>query len=87
MRDSKSKSSVSGTPTVESVKMNGKDCYDVQYLIKYKTHYKEYKQNDVTQIFRYQKATLRYNDTEKQFNIQSLGGKENFEIVDNAGIE
>lgn len=87
VRDSKSKSSVSGTPTVESVKMNGKDCYDVQYLIKYKTHYKEYKQNDVTQIFRYQKATLRYNDTEKQFNIQSLGGKENFEIVDNGGIE
>ncbi|MBO0446903.1 zinc ribbon domain-containing protein [Enterococcus ureilyticus] len=87
VRDSKSKSSVSGTPTVESVKMNGKDCYDVQYLIKYKTHYKEYKQSDVTQIFRYQKATLRYNDTEKQFNIQSLGGKENFEIVDNGGIE
>lgn len=87
VRDSKIKSSVNGSPTVESVKMIGKNTYDVRYLIKYKTIYKDYKQKDVTQIFRYQKATLVYNEEEKKFTIQSLGGKENFEVVDNGGIE
>lgn len=87
VRDSKVKRSVTGSPTVESVKMTGKNSYDVQYLIKYKTNYKEYKQPDVTQLFRYKKATLIYNEEEKQFAIKSLGGKENFEVVDNGGID
>ncbi|MBO0439654.1 zinc ribbon domain-containing protein [Candidatus Enterococcus ikei] len=87
VRDSKVKNSVNGTATVESVKMNGKNTYDVQYLIKYKTVYKDYKQQDVTQIFRYKKATLIYDEGEDRFKIQSLGGKENFEVVDNGGIE
>lgn len=87
VRDSKVKSSVSGTSTVESIQMTGKNRYNVQYLIKYKTNYKDYKQDSVTQIFRYKKATMVYNEEKATFYIQSLGGKENFEVVDNGGIE
>lgn len=87
IRDSKVKSAVNGSPTVETVKMNGKNSYVVRYLIKYETRYQDYKTKDITQIFRYQKATLIYDEEAKKFTIQSLGGKENFEIVDNGGIE
>lgn len=86
IRDSKAKSSVSGTPTVESIQMTGKNTYNVQYLIKYKTNYTDYKQDSVSQIFRYKKATMVYDEEKGTFCIQSLGGKENFEVVDNGGI-
>lgn len=87
IRDSKAKSSVSGTPTIESIQMTGKNTYNVQYLIKYKTNYTDYKQDSVSQIFRYKKATMVYDEDKETFSIQSLGGKENFEVVDNGGIE
>ncbi len=86
VRSSSEKSSVRGTPKVEKVTMTGKDTYQVQYLIEYKTSYKSYKMDDVVQVFRYTKGTFGYNQEEKRFEIIDLGGKDNFEVVDNGGV-
>lgn len=86
IRASSEKSSVSGSPKVEKIAMVGKDTYQVQYLIEYRTNYKSYKTDDVVQVFRYKKATMKYNKTENRFEIVDLGGTENFEVVDNGGV-
>ena len=86
VRSSSEKSSVQGEPKVEKMTMIGKDRYQVQYLIKYRTVYKSYKMDDVVQVFRYTKATMVYNQEEERFEIVDLGGKENFEVVDNGGV-
>lgn len=85
-RSSSEKSSVQGEPKVEKMMMIGKDRYQVQYLIKYRTIYKSYKMDDVVQVFRYTKGTIIYNQQEERFEIADLGGKENFEVVDNGGV-
>lgn len=61
--------------------MIGKDTYTVQYLIYYDTIYLD-DTADVNQVFRYKKATLHYNEDEDLFQIDNLGGFENFETVD-----
>ena len=86
VRSSSEKSSVQGEPKVEKMTMIGKDRYQVQYLIKYRTVYKSYKMDDVVQVFRYTKGTMVYNQEEERFEIVDLGGKENFEVVDNGGV-
>lgn len=86
VRSSSEKSSVRGTPKVEKMAMTGKDTYQVQYLIEYRTVYKSYKMDDVVQVFRYTKGTMTYNKAEERFEIVDLGGTENFEVVDNGGV-
>lgn len=86
VRSSSEKTRVVGTPKVESVSMIGKDTYHVQYLIQYETMYKSYKTDNIKQVFRYKKGTLKYNTKEERFEINDLGGVENFEVVDNGGV-
>ncbi|MBO0454124.1 zinc ribbon domain-containing protein [Candidatus Enterococcus murrayae] len=80
-RTSAKKSRVNAKAKVESVSMTGKDVYTVQYLIYYDTIYTD-ATDDVSQVFRYKKATLSYNKDEATFQIDNLGGAENFETVD-----
>lgn len=82
IRTSPNKSHVDGEAEVESVTMTGKDTYVAQYLIYYDTVYSD-SRSDVNQTFRYKKATLHYAESEGDFQIDNLGGAENFETVDN----
>ncbi len=86
VRSSKEKSRVVGTPEVESFTMTGKDTYEAQYLIEYRTVYQSYKMDDIVQVFRYKKATFRFDEESETFKIVSLGGTDNFEVVDNGGV-
>lgn len=81
VRSSKIKSHVNGKAEVESVTLTGKDTYVAQYLIYYDTVYRD-SRPDVNQTFRYKKATLHFDENENQFQINDLGGAENFETVD-----
>lgn len=85
IRTGDKKSRVDAKAKVEAVSMTGKDVYTVQYLIYYDTIYTD-DTEDVNQVFRYKKATLRYNEDEAKFQIDNLGGVENFETVDDGGI-
>ncbi|MGM0165173.1 hypothetical protein IGI39_000114 [Enterococcus sp. AZ135] len=80
-RTSDKKSRINAKAKVESISMTGKDTYTVQYLIYYDTVYAD-ETDDVNQVFRYKKATLRYDEDESVFQIDNLGGAENFETVD-----
>ena len=80
IRTSGKKSRVDAKAKVESVSMTGKDVYTVQYLIYYDTVYTD-DTDDVSEVFRYKKATLRYDEDEAKFQIDNLGGAENFERV------
>lgn len=86
VRNSGSKRYVDSTPKVESMVMTGKDTYQAQYLIEYRTVYKDYGRADVTQVFRYKKADFIYDEEDGQFKLKSLGGEENFETVDGGGV-
>lgn len=86
VRSSKEKSRVVGTPEVESFTMTGKDTYEAQYLIEYRTIYQSYRMDDIVQVFRYKKATFRFDEESETFKIVSLGGTDNFEVVDNGGV-
>lgn len=81
IRTSKNKSRVDAEAEVETFSMTGKDTYTVQYLIYYDTIYLD-DTADVNQVFRYKKAMLHYNEDEDKFQIDNLGGVENFETVD-----
>lgn len=80
LRTSDKRSGVDAKAEVESVTMTGKDVYTVQYLIDYNTAYSD-DTDGVNEVFRYKKATLRYNEDEDKFQIDNLGGAENFEPV------
>lgn len=80
IRTSGKKSRVDAKAKVESVSMTGKDVYTVQYLIYYDTVYTD-DTDDVSEVFSYKKATLRYDEDEAKFQIDNLGGAENFERV------
>lgn len=86
VRSSKEKSRVVGEPKVEKFSMVGKNTYQVQYLIEYRTVYDSYDKDDVVQVFRYKKGTFNYNEADEKFQIVNLGGTENFEVVDNGGV-
>ena len=85
IRTSDKKSRVDAKAKVESVSLTGKDIYTVQYLIYYDTVYTD-DTEDVSQVFRYKKATLRYDEDDATFQIDNLGGAENFETVDSGGV-
>lgn len=86
VRKSDAKSYVRARPTVEKLSMGDINTYTAQYIIEYKTVYSSYKNPDITQEFRYKKATLIFDEKEDTFKINDLGGKENFEVVDNGGV-
>lgn len=81
IKTSDKKLRVDAQAKVETVSLTGKNTYTVQYLIYYDTIYKD-DTPDVNQVFRYKKATLYYNEDEAKFQIDNLGGVENFETVD-----
>lgn len=85
IRTGDKKSRVDAKAKVEAVSMTGKDVYTVQYLIYYDTIFTD-DTDDINQVFRYKKATLSYNENESKFQIDNLGGVENFETVDNGGV-
>ena len=83
VRSNKGKRYVNGNPEVESFTLVAKDTYEVQYLIEYRTVFKDYSKDTIEQVFRYKKVTIKYNQETGQFEIVDLGGKENFETIDN----
>lgn len=85
IRNNDDKARVDAKAEVESVTMSGENQYTIAYLIYYDTVFSDYQKDDISQVFRYKKATLVYNEEEDQFQIQDLGGAENFETVDDGG--
>ncbi|MFC4772399.1 zinc ribbon domain-containing protein [Enterococcus hermanniensis] len=84
IRTSGKKLRVDAETKVESITMTSKNIYQVQYLIYYDTVYTD-DTADVNQVFRYKKALLRYDPTKATFQIDNLGGAENFETLDDGG--